>query len=305
MSDHLTKLNSIFNKVKSLNEEDLYVYLLKLEKDYVNGAANNFALMVHQLSPLAFEEDKQKLFFIRQRKCTDKSIFGMMKCPFCSVALPAGSAYKLHIKKAKTTCASCSEDITCEAIRLAIFVDNFNRGDYIIKSSFDLGTKLTITTKTSSWKSFSAYLLEIVKKNKRILALPKSQQRFRAINLRWEVREIIATLRSNFSCLSIDLIKGMYRQLAFVNKICSNYVYWSDTSLIHAAISRYLKFLELIANYPGKTMVPTIDIDLVWHTHQTQPVRYCEYTKSLLGKILNHDDTIGSDDLGKGAARYN
>ena len=223
-----------------------------------------------------------------------------MKCPFCYAVLTASSAYKLHIKKATATCATCRENITCEAIRLAIFVNNFNRGDYAIRNSFELGTKLTITTETSSWKSFSGYLLQVVKTNKKILSLPKAQQRFRAITLRWEVREIIASLRSNFSCLSMDLIKGMYRQLAFVNKICSNYEYWTNPAVIQTSISRYMKFVNLIASHPGKTMVPTIDIDLAWHTHQTFPERYCAYTKAVLQKILNHDDTIGSDDLGKG-----
>eukprot|EP01035_Chromulina_nebulosa_P036302 gene36302-48882_t len=46
-----------------------------------------------------------------------------------------------------------------------------------------------------------------------------------------------------------------------------------------------------------------MDIDLVWHAHQTDPSSYNTYTRAMLGRLLNHDDTIGADDLGKGYAR--
>ena len=45
--------------------------------------------------------------------------------------------------------------------------------------------------------------------------------------------------------------------------------------------------------------VPTYDIDLIWHSHQLQPVSYCKDMLELLGKILEHDDTDADRTKGK------
>ncbi|KAK3196513.1 hypothetical protein K4F52_000395 [Lecanicillium sp. MT-2017a] len=59
-------------------------------------------------------------------------------------------------------------------------------------------------------------------------------------------------------------------------------------------VDRYLKFLELLKK-GEKTVVPTLDIDLCWHTHQLSPVEYQNYSISYLRQYLNHDDTIQAD----------
>ena len=41
----------------------------------------------------------------------------------------------------------------------------------------------------------------------------------------------------------------------------------------------------------GKFLVPTYDIDVVWHAHQLQPTYVADTTK-LLGRMLNHDDSV-------------
>eukprot|EP01036_Dinobryon_divergens_P031388 gene31388-40777_t len=266
--DHLRKMNNVIRDVKEFNNAELYAYLSQLERDYMHKQVDNFAATVHQLNPRSYQEDELKLSF-----------------------------------KATVICDTCQESITCEALALAIFVHNFNRGDYPIKTYFDEGTKLAINTHNSSWKNFSSYLLQLIRASKKVLSMPSSLQRIRALHMRREVRGLIAPLRSNMSCLSLDLIKGMYRQLTFANKICSNFDYWFNPTVVQASIARYFKFLHVIASHRGKTFVPTMDIDLVWHTHQTDPVNYSAYTKSLMGKVLNHDDTVGSEDLGKGYAR--
>ena len=55
---------------------------------------------------------------------------------------------------------------------------------------------------------------------------------------------------------------------------------------------RYKGFLHLAAKSKGKLfLVPTYDIDLMWHTHQLDPLAYRTDTLHLLGKVLDHDDT--------------
>eukprot|EP01045_Picozoa_sp_COSAG04_P018817 COSAG04_NODE_1770_length_5624_cov_3.175204_8_plen_61_part_01 len=43
---------------------------------------------------------------------------------------------------------------------------------------------------------------------------------------------------------------------------------------IAAAVESYRKFLGLMKRHPGVTFVPTLAIDLIWHTHQYHPLRY-------------------------------
>ena len=55
---------------------------------------------------------------------------------------------------------------------------------------------------------------------------------------------------------------------------------------------RYKGFLHLAAKSKGQLfLVPTYDIDLMWHTHQLDPIAYRIDTLHALGKVLNHDDT--------------
>ena len=39
-------------------------------------------------------------------------------------------------------------------------------------------------------------------------------------------------------------------------------------------------------------LAPTYDIDLIWHTHQLRPQRYCADTVGLLGFVYAHDDSM-------------
>jgi hypothetical protein len=50
------------------------------------------------------------------------------------------------------------------------------------------------------------------------------------------------------------------------------------------------------------TVVPTLDIDLIWHTHQCTAKHYGQAMKVLAGKFVNHDDTIEKPQLGDGFA---
>lgn len=52
-------------------------------------------------------------------------------------------------------------------------------------------------------------------------------------------------------------------------------------------------------NDPPVFLVPTYDIDLIWHTHQLHPSAYARDTTSLIGRILDHDDTDTDRGAGK------
>eukprot|EP01036_Dinobryon_divergens_P029571 gene29571-38689_t len=220
--EHLRKLNGVFSEVKDLNIPDLYVYLSQLEREYMHRAVDNFAATVHQLNPRAYEEDELKLSFVRIKRSNDRALSDRMHCPYCWRTLTPINAYRVHIKKATVTCETCYEPITCEALALAIFVQNFNRGDYPIKSYFDVGTKLVITTQNSSWKTFSSYMLQLVRSSRKMLALPTQLQRVRAIYMRREIRDLVAPLRSNIPRGSVVTVPVMEPSVVPQNQLNNN-----------------------------------------------------------------------------------
>lgn len=69
----------------------------------------------------------------------------------------------------------------------------------------------------------------------------------------------------------------------------------NDIHYIEGAVARYKGFLHLIKRNKENDIksfsVPTYDIDLIWHTHQLNPVSYCKDLLNIMGKILEHDDT--------------
>lgn len=67
----------------------------------------------------------------------------------------------------------------------------------------------------------------------------------------------------------------------------------SDTAGATAhAQQRYLKFLQLMTTSSKDVLVPTVDIDLFWHTHQLRPLAYETYCLAHVGKKVHHDDSI-------------
>lgn len=96
---------------------------------------------------------------------------------------------------------------------------------------------------------------------------------------------------------------AVIRQTKFVDKM--NARMWIRSPALHGtlerAIDRYTKFCELLKISKKNVMVPTLDIDLVWHTHQCSAKYYGQGMKILCGKFINHDDTIAQGTLGDGA----
>ncbi len=48
----------------------------------------------------------------------------------------------------------------------------------------------------------------------------------------------------------------------------------------------------MMATYPGHIVVPTLDVDLAWHTQQLAPPLYYDWMRSQTGKFTDHDDKI-------------
>ncbi len=59
------------------------------------------------------------------------------------------------------------------------------------------------------------------------------------------------------------------------------------------AISRYLLFLLLVYLYPNSRLVPSQDIDRVWHYHIIDTIKYAEDCEMLFGRFIHHFPYLG------------
>ena len=106
--------------------------------------------------------------------------------------------------------------------------------------------------------------------------------------------------------LSIDLVAASLRQREFATKITSDACMGIDTpQALQRSTTRYHKFLLLMnrkSNSKNKkvALVPTLDIDLSWHTHQLEAVSYRKWCIEHLGVAVNHDDTVAKESLDQG-----
>ncbi|CAO3613087.1 unnamed protein product [Cunninghamella echinulata] len=93
------------------------------------------------------------------------------------------------------------------------------------------------------------------------------------------------------SPLCIDLIQAAGRQYDFITKLVATD--WPKISTLRFAIRRYGLFLHLIKQEPSLMAIPTLDIDVCWHTHMiSSPKQYARYCMHVFGHLLNHNDAL-------------
>ncbi|KAH9873347.1 hypothetical protein J1614_005745 [Plenodomus biglobosus] len=124
---------------------------------------------------------------------------------------------------------------------------------------------------------------------------------FVAKGSRIAVRQLMSRYWENSSDFGIDLVGAVLRQGTFVQKMVK--IDWLHSPNVMATTQRlivkYHRFVLLSAGSPKCIVVPTLDVDLAWHTHQLTPNVYYRYTLAETDKFLNHDDKIPDDDLHK------
>jgi hypothetical protein len=103
--------------------------------------------------------------------------------------------------------------------------------------------------------------------------------------------------------LAGKLRDAVIRQATFVDKM--NAHLWIRSPAVEGtlrrAIDRYTKFLGILARGKKFTIVPTLDVDLAWHTNQCYSgLGYASTMKARVGRFINHDDTIAKETLGDG-----
>ena len=86
-----------------------------------------------------------------------------------------------------------------------------------------------------------------------------------------------------------DIASATLRQRLF--NYNSSLPHYRDKKFLKKAVRRYYIMTEIKKSHPNTYIVPCYDNDLIWHTHQQHPLQYQQDRSSILGKMLNHDDT--------------
>lgn len=73
---------------------------------------------------------------------------------------------------------------------------------------------------------------------------------------------------------------------------------WNET-MASQAEQEYRRFLYLIKTNPGKSLVPTEEIDEFWHLHILDTAKYAKDCEALFGYFLHHNPNLkkGSEEL--------
>ena len=116
--------------------------------------------------------------------------------------------------------------------------------------------------------------------------------------------DVFARQKKIFSA-SIDIESAVNRQIKFINKMNDIFDIKSNMDNIEEKLEkcllRYCTFLflhkeKLTKRYNDKNdfvLVPRLDMDLVWHSHQLNPVSYHNICLQLFGiEIFHHNDNI-------------
>ncbi|KAG8779145.1 hypothetical protein FRC12_024619 [Ceratobasidium sp. 428] len=97
--------------------------------------------------------------------------------------------------------------------------------------------------------------------------------------------------------VSLDVVGAAMRQCKFATQM--EELGWTDklyfgthSELITSVITQYHLFLDLFAHNPSRPLVPTLLVDLGWHTHMLNAEAYRDDSMRLFGRYMNHEDKV-------------
>ncbi|KAG8754223.1 hypothetical protein FRC11_006772 [Ceratobasidium sp. 423] len=117
-----------------------------------------------------------------------------------------------------------------------------------------------------------------------------------------QVTRVLSYYRCPYYPFSIELCGAILRQGGFIDKMFG--LGWTeprtfdqDPAVIHRCLARYHAWLDVMSQLRHKMLVPTLDIDLAWHTHQLKQQGYRTWTLEVLGQFIDHDDKVEENKL--------
>ncbi|KAL1296560.1 hypothetical protein AAFC00_000060 [Neodothiora populina] len=112
------------------------------------------------------------------------------------------------------------------------------------------------------------------------------------------IRRMMSRYWDNWSPFALDLVGAVIRQGAFVEKM--HKIDWLHSPALPATMGRlivkYTRFVYIMRDKKNMA-VPTLDVDLAWHTHQLHPSAYMNYTIRWTSQLIDHDDKVSETKL--------
>ncbi|EED20429.1 conserved hypothetical protein [Talaromyces stipitatus ATCC 10500] len=120
------------------------------------------------------------------------------------------------------------------------------------------------------------------------------------------IRRMMSHYWENSSIFGLDLVGAVIRQGTFIQKMDN--LDWIHSPAVAATMDRLIHkygiFFEIMSTNPNQMAVPTLDVDLAWHTHQMSPGRYFAYSVSRTSAFrpasptfIDHDDKVDEGKL--------
>ena len=108
----------------------------------------------------------------------------------------------------------------------------------------------------------------------------------------------VPVFEGSLDWLGIDLVAAMRRQERFMRGMLADRAAYDSEATMAAAVGEYRAFLDHF-HHSEEELVPTVLVDLVWHTHMLDPLRYGSETRKLAGRFVNHEDDVTPERLAK------
>lgn len=111
-------------------------------------------------------------------------------------------------------------------------------------------------------------------------------------------RKMMSRYWENSSPFALDLVGAVVRQGGFIEKMHG--IDWLHSPALPATMTRlilkYERFVGIMEDATNMA-VPTLDVDLAWHTHQLNPPSYLKYVVDKTRQFVDHDDKVAETAL--------
>ncbi|KAI0895461.1 hypothetical protein F4806DRAFT_487553 [Annulohypoxylon nitens] len=139
-----------------------------------------------------------------------------------------------------------------------------------------------------------------VKEVENVIAFKDTLKSYRlGVGARRHTRKMMSRYWGNSSLFALELGGAVMRQGIFVEKM--NKIDWLHSPAARDTMTRliqkYERFVRLMSYHPRQIVVPTLDVDLAWHTHQLSPYIYTQWMLGKTHHLIDHDDKIDEDKL--------
>ncbi|KAF0699006.1 Aste57867_10406 [Aphanomyces stellatus] len=302
---HLQRLQAAHQlQQASASHMDLYIQLMSIEAKYCAGVhVDNLAHVVHMLRGTTCVSCNAQSMPRRSIQST------LSTCPYptCNGHFAIQDVYHLHIKGNVIQCHACHQRVSLETFKVASFLANCPSFEMDIYPFLDVvpDTLPTVTVHTPAMPSDGTIqsFLHDFRQHLDQFVRPLFLRRTKAMNLlerkcafdltvgallRTVQERVDVYLNGPIGDFDVDLVHAMLDHLDFARAMCVNLEYWTNPTVVEAAMVRYHKFMTL--EHPHD-LVPTFDIALVWQSHRCMPHKYHLHCMDVQGGRLDGRET--------------